>query len=89
MKKTRKPTRPKLRFDLEKLQDLDTACAFQAASSRKFTPLIGLKDNDMNLDTMVTTYNTAVTVAASEIFSVTGKSLRSPEILSTSVLKRR
>ena len=27
----------------------------------KFAPLIGLRDEDMNINTMITTYNTAVT----------------------------
>ena len=33
----------------------------------KFAPLVGLSDEDMDMDTMITTYNTAVTDAASEI----------------------
>ena len=33
----------------------------------KFAPLIGLWDNDMGIYTMITTYNTALTDAASEI----------------------
>ena len=41
------------------------ACTFQATIGGKFAPLIGLSDEDM--DTMITTYNTAVTEAASEI----------------------
>ena len=41
------------------------ACTFQATIGGKFTPLIGLSDEDM--DTMITTYNTAMTDAASEI----------------------
>ena len=32
-----------------------------------FAPLIGLSDEDMDMDTMITTYNTAMTDAASEI----------------------
>ena len=43
------------------------ACTFQATIGEKFTPLIGLSDEDMDMDTMITTYNTAVTDAASEI----------------------
>ena len=31
-------------------------------------PLTGLSNEDMDIDTMITTYNTAVTDAASEIF---------------------
>ena len=38
------------------------ACTFQATIGGKFAPLIG-----MDMDTMITTYNTAVTDAASEI----------------------
>ena len=67
LKKTRKPNQPRLRFDLEKLRDPDVACTFQATIGGKFTPLIGLSDEDMDIDTMITTYNTAVTDAASEI----------------------
>ena len=44
--KPRKPNKPKLRFDLEKLRDS-----------------LGLRDEDMDINTDVTTYNTAVTDA--------------------------
>ena len=43
------------------------ACTFQATIGGKFAPLIGLSDEDMDMDIMITTYNTAVTDAASEI----------------------
>ena len=61
LKKARKPNQPKLRFDHEKLKDPDVACTFQATIGGRFTPLIGLSDEDMDMDTMITTYNTAVT----------------------------
>ena len=48
-------------------RDPDVACTFQATIGGKFAPLIGLSDEDMDMDTMITTYNTAVTDAASEI----------------------
>ena len=67
LKKTRKPNQPRLRFDLEKLRDPDVACTFQATIGRKFAPLVGLSDEDMDIVTMITTYNTAVTDEASEI----------------------
>ena len=67
LKKARKLNQPRLRFDLEKLRDPDVACTFQATIGGKFAPLIGLSDEDMDIDTMITTYNTAVTDAASEI----------------------
>ena len=62
-----KSNQPRLRFDLEKLRNPDVACTFQATIGGKFAPLIGLSDEDMDMDTMITTYNTAVTDAASEI----------------------
>ena len=43
------------------------ACTFQATIGGKFAPLIGLRDEDMGVNTMITTYNTAVTGAANEI----------------------
>ena len=67
LKKVRRPNQPRLRFDLEKLRDPDVACTSQATICGKFTPLIGLRDKDMDINTMITTYNTAVTDAASEI----------------------
>ena len=65
LKMARKPNQPRLRFDLEKLRNPDVACTFQATIGGKFAPLIGLSDEDM--DTMITTYNTAMIDAASEI----------------------
>ena len=43
------------------------ACTAQATICGKFTALIGLRDEDMDINTMITTYNTSVTAAASEI----------------------
>ena len=57
LKKARKPNQPRLRFDLEKLKDPDVACTFQATIDGKFTPLIGLKDEDMDIDTMSHDYH--------------------------------
>ena len=68
LKMARKPNQPRLRFDLEKLRNPEVACTFQATIGGKFAPLIGLSDEDMDMDTMIIiTYNTAVTDAASEI----------------------
>ena len=67
LKKARKPNQPRLRFDLEMLRDPNVTCTFQATIGWKFAPLIGLSDEDMDIDTMITTYSTAVTGAASEI----------------------
>ena len=43
------------------------ACTFQAVIGGKLIPLTGLKDEDMDINIMITTYNTAVTDAATEI----------------------
>ena len=45
------------------------ACAFQAITifGGKFTPITGLGDDDMEIDTMIITYNTALTDEASKI----------------------
>ena len=67
LKKAKKPNHPRLRFDLEKLREPYVACTFQATIGGKFAPLIGLSDEDMDSDTMITAYNTAVTNAACEI----------------------
>ena len=56
-----------MRFDLEKQKDPDVACTFQAMIGGKFAPLIGMRDEDMDINTMITTYNTELTDAASEI----------------------
>ena len=56
LKKVKKPNQPRLRFTLEKLRDPDVACTFQATIRGKFTPLIGLRDEVMDINTMITTY---------------------------------
>ena len=38
------------------------ACIFQALIGGKFAPVIGLRDEDMDTNTMITTNNTAKTV---------------------------
>ena len=71
LEKMRKPNQPNLRFDLKKLRGPDVACTFQATIGGKFAPLIGLSNEDMDMDTMITTYNTAVTDAASDTWEGT------------------
>ena len=43
------------------------ACTFQATMGGKFAPRIRLRDEHMDINTMITTYNTALIDAASEI----------------------
>ena len=66
LKDARKTNQPRLRFDLEKLRD-PVAYTFQATMGGKFASLIGLRDEELDIATMITTYNTAVTDSASEI----------------------
>ena len=54
-------------LDLAKLRDPGVACTFQATMGEKVAPLIGLRDEDMDINSMITTYNTAVTDASSVI----------------------
>ena len=65
------------------------ACTFQVTTGGKFAPLIGLRDEDMDINTMLTTYNTAVTDAASEILEkeCRRKKCGSPKTFSTSVIR--
>ena len=67
LKKARKPNQPRLRFDLEKLRDPGGGLHFSSNDRWKARTLIGLSDEDIGIATMITTYNTAVTDATSEI----------------------
>ena len=67
LKKTKKPTQSRLRFDLEKLRNPDVTGTFQVTMGGKFAPLINLRDDDIDIDSMISTYNIAVTDTASEI----------------------
>ena len=84
LKNSRKPTQPRIRFDLEKPTDPTVMSAFQAIIGGGFAPLAMLVDEDADLDSMVTHFNKAVTDRAAEFL---GKQRRkrkpwvTPEIL--------
>ena len=67
LKKTSKPKHTRLKFDLEKLKDPNVLEIFQAMIGGKFAPLTILSNEDTGIDSMITTFNTAVTETASEI----------------------
>ena len=67
LNKARKPNQPRLRFDLEELRDSDVTRTFQATMGEKF---VGLTDEDMDINTISTTYNTTVTDAVSKILGI-------------------
>ena len=55
LKNSRKPTQPKIRFDLEKLNDPTVMSAFRATIGGRFAPLATLVDEDADLDSMAPT----------------------------------
>ena len=59
------------------------AYTFQATMGGKFALLIGLRDEELDIDTMITTYNTAVTDSVSEIL---GKKRRRKPLVTRDVL---
>ena len=67
LKNSWKPTQPRIRFDLEKLNDPTVMSAFQATIAGRFGPLSTLVDEDADLDSMVTHFNKAVTDRAAEL----------------------
>ena len=66
LKNARKPTQPRIRFDLEKLNDPTVMRVFQATTGDRFAPLATLVDEDFDLDSMVTHFNKAVTDTATQ-----------------------
>ena len=59
------PTR--IRFDLDKLKDPQIAESFQAMIGGKFAPLITLDADQTDMNSLINTFNTAVTDTANEI----------------------
>ena len=62
-----KPSHTRLRFDLEKLKDPNVLETFQAMVGGKLAPLTIMNNEDANMDSMITTFNTAVTETASAV----------------------
>ena len=56
-----------LKFDLEKPKDHNVLETFQAMIGGKFAPLTIMDNEDTDLNSMITTFNTAVIETASEI----------------------
>ena len=67
-KRISKPKHTKLKFDFEKLEDPNVLETFQAVIGRKFALLTIMNNEDTDMDLMITTFNTAVTETATEIF---------------------
>ena len=84
LKNSRKPTQPRIGFDLEKLNDPTVMSAFRATIGGRLAPFATLVDENADLDSMVIHFNRAVTDTAAELL---GKQCRkrkpwvTPEIL--------
>ena len=60
-KKFSKPKHTRLKFDLEKLKDPNVLETFQAMIGGRFAPLTIMSNEDTDIDSMITIFNTAVT----------------------------
>ena len=67
LKKISKPKQTRLKFGLEKLKDPNVLETFQAIIGGRFAPLTIMSNEDTDIDSMITTFKTAVTETASEI----------------------
>ena len=65
------------------------ACTFLAMIDGKFASLLGLRDEDTDIDTMITISNTAMTMQPVRYLgrNIAGKSHGPSEIFSTSVMR--
>ena len=67
LKKISKPKHARLKFDLEKLKDPNVLKSFQAMIGGKFAPLTIMNNEGTDMDSVITTFNTAVIETACEI----------------------
>ena len=61
LKKISKPKQTRLNFDLEKLKDPEVLETFKAMIGGRFAPLTIMSNEDTDIDSMITIFNTAVT----------------------------
>ena len=67
LKRISRQKHTRLKSDLEKLKDPNVLETFQAMIGGKFAPLTIINNENTDMDSMITTFNTAVTETASEI----------------------
>ena len=67
LKRISTPKHSRLKFDLEKLKDSNVLKTFQAMISGRFASLTIMSNEDTDINSMTTTFNTAETETASEI----------------------
>ena len=73
LKKISKTKHTRLKFDLGKLKDPNVLETFQAMIGGGFAPLTIMNNEDTDIDSMITTFNTAVTETASEILQTSSE----------------
>ena len=66
LKRISKPRHTRLKVDLEKMKAPYALETFQAKTSGKFAPLTIMNNEDTDVDSMITTFNTVVPETASE-----------------------
>ena len=84
LKNSRKPSQPRIRFDLEKLKDPTVMSTFQAVIGGRFALLATIVEEDADLDSMVIHFIKAVTDTATELLGKQHRKRKpwvSPEIL--------
>ena len=67
LRRISKPKHTRLKFDLEKLKDPNVLETFQAMIGGRFASLTIMSNKDTDTDSIITTFNTAVTETAIEI----------------------
>ena len=67
LKEFSKPKHTRLKFDLEMRKDPNVLETVQAVIGRRFAPLTIMSNDDTDIDSMITTFYTAVTETACEI----------------------
>ena len=67
LKRSSKSKHKRLKFDLEKLKDPIVLETFEAMIGGRFAPLTIRSNDDTDIDSMITTFNTAVTETTTEL----------------------
>ena len=67
LKTISKPKHTRLKFNLEKLKDPNVLETFRAMIGERFAPPTIMSNEDTDIDSMITTFNTAVIETAGEI----------------------
>ena len=81
LKKVSEPKHTRLKFDLEKLKDPKVLETFQDMIGGRFAPLTIMSNECTDRDSMITTFNSAVTETASEILGKHRQKKQKPGLL--------